>query len=177
MRGAVREVLDRLDPGSYVLDLSADPAVATALREAGHRVATDDRAGPFDAALAFGEVLNVPGLDARLARLRAVLPPGGMLVFDLAGPGGAGPTTVDERHDRVVLTRTREEGDELVRRTTTFSFVEGASWRRSDRTDRLHLHAPDAVLAALAARGFSAFELTALGGERLPPGRTAFVAD
>jgi SAM-dependent methyltransferase len=138
--------------------------------------------GQFDAAIAIGEVLGYllderAELDGVLRRLRRALPPGGLLVFDLAGPGRAGPPNFAEGDGWLVTTRAREDGDLLTRAIATFRRERDGRWRRTDETHRLRLHDPDAVIERLRRHGFAAHTLPGYAGERLPSGWTVFVAD
>ena len=136
-----------------------------------------------------GECVNyiddpAAGVEAigRLAQ-RAIeaLPPRGVLMLDLAGPGRGGARGhTDGFHlgdDWALGTRAREipERDELVREITVFT-RDGESWRRHDETHRLTLHDPDAVARLLAMTGFEVTALPGYGDIRLP-GWSVLVAE
>jgi SAM-dependent methyltransferase len=139
-----------------------------------------------DAVLAIGEVLGYLGTEGRadldrvLARLARALRPGGLLLFDLAGPGRprAGPRrTWTEGDGWAVLVETADVGGVLERRIVTYRDVGGDAFRRGEETHRLRLHRPADVLATLRAAGFAARTLRAgYAGELPPPGLTAYLA-
>src|SRR4051812_48808100 len=115
---------------------------------------------PCEAIIAIGEVFGyaAPGTDSPaplgslFARCRDALCPGGLLVFDLAGPG-----RLHARQQRgwtagpgwVVLVDTRIESDTLLRQIVTFRNCGRSRYRRSDETHRLRLHRPAHVLRQL----------------------------
>jgi SAM-dependent methyltransferase len=210
---AARELLDRLDPGSRVLELGCgDGTTAARLVEAGHTVVGIDQSeamidlararvpagdfrvgsfvdaeipGQFDAAIAIGEVLGYllderASLDAVVARVRRALPPGGLFLFDLAGPGRAGAngsTGWTDGDGWTVAYRAHEEDGELVREIVTFRRADDGTWHRTDETHRLRLHAPDDVIERLRTHGFAAHTLGGYAGEPLRDGWTVYVAD
>jgi SAM-dependent methyltransferase len=140
------------------------------------------------AVTAIGEVLGYAG-DARsgpgglatlLGRVRAALEPGGLLLFDIAGPGIVGPEPRRlwrDGQDWVVLSEAVEDAAarELTRRIVVFRRA-GDAWRRSDEVHTQHLHAPDEVLAAVRAAGFEAERLEGWGAAVLRPGAYAVAA-
>jgi SAM-dependent methyltransferase len=148
---------------------------------------TDAVIPPCAAIIAIGEVF---GYDARgtgpsalgpvFARCHDALDPGGLLMFDLAGPGRvqapqqrgwtAGPGWV-------VLVETHVESDTLIREIVTFRDSGRSCYRRSDETHRLRLHRPADVLAQLRRNGFTARTLRpGYGATALPPGLIAYIA-
>jgi len=143
---------------------------------------------PCHAILALGEVLNyrfgrprpARSLLRLFLRMRAALRPGGLLVFDLAGPGRVpGGRAEGSRlgRDWAVLFRSEEDlaRHTLTRRITTFRRVGGA-YRRSEEVHVLSLFREGEVLEALAAAGFSARALRGYGELRLGPGLRVFLA-
>jgi SAM-dependent methyltransferase len=144
--------------------------------------------GDCDAVLAAGEVLgyaldprnDAARLDDVLARLAAALRPGGLLLFDLAGPGRVPPgggwawTT---GAGWAVLAETRPRGDAIERRIVTFRAGGDGRCRRSEELHRLVLHRPADVLERLDRAGFTAEVLRdGYDGARLPAGLCAFLA-
>jgi SAM-dependent methyltransferase len=140
-----------------------------------------------DAVVALGEVLGYrfdrtagrPGLRRLFRRVFDALAPGGMFVFDVAGPGRA---TVDGAKvrivagdDWVVLVRRTERAGRLTRDITTFRSA-GCGWRCTEETHGLTLHRPEDVLDGLAAAGFVAAQVAGFGRERFPAGLAGFVA-
>lgn len=112
---------------------------------------------------AFDEAAGPAALSGLLARIAGALAPGGLAVFDVAGPGrlgGAGErVTFSEGDGWAIVARAREEGTTLVRDITLFR-GDGDLYRRTDERHVLRLIDPDEVLAMLAAAG--------LRGRRLP---------
>jgi SAM-dependent methyltransferase len=140
------------------------------------------------AIIAIGEVFGyvTPGrrepaaLDTVFARCREALDPGGLLMFDLAGPGRL---QAGEQHGWtagpgwVVLVKARVESDTLIREIVTFRDCGRSRYRRSDETHRLQLHRPADVLAQLRRNGFTARTLrSGYGTIALPRGLTAYIA-
>jgi SAM-dependent methyltransferase len=140
------------------------------------------------AIIAIGEVFGyvsagmreAASLGAVFARCREALTPGGLLMFDLRGPG-----RIDAGEQRgwkagpgwVVLVDAHLEGDVLVREIVTFRDRGRSRYRRSEETHRLQLHRPADVLAQLRANGFSARTLRpGYGTITLPAGLTTYVA-
>ncbi len=125
--------------------------------------------------VAVGEALNYAsderaGLAAveRLAvRARAALPPGGVLLFDVAGPGrhGGAPHRmfVDAPAWSLYMeARESADGTRLDRAITIFARAgDGDCYRRTDEHHVLRLYAPADVLAALTRAGFAARALPA----------------
>src|SRR5947209_5865878 len=131
----------------------------------------------------FGYVASGTGRPAALgsvfARCHDALDPGGLLMFDLAGPG-----RLQAREQRgwtagpgwVVLIETHVESETLIREIVTFRDCGRSRYRRSDETHRLHLHRPADVLAQLRRNGFTARTLRAgYGAITLPSGLTAYI--
>jgi SAM-dependent methyltransferase len=141
------------------------------------------------AVTAVGEILNYAFdprhglrlLDGLFGRVAAALAPGGTFLFDVAGPGRAGPARSYEvfrdEADSTLFSRAGEDeaGSRLVRRITLFRRV-GDAYRRSDEEHVLHLHRPDDVERALAGAGFAARRIDRYGGLALPHGLHGFVA-
>jgi len=139
------------------------------------------------AVTALGEVLNYR-LDPRnsrgalqrlFRRVHAVLEPGGLFVFDLAGPdrqrnvsqrffeGTDWTTCVEIQRD---TSRNR-----LTRRIVTFRRI-GKFWRRSVETHALQLHRATDVAGLLRKAGFRVRIVRRYGEMELLPGLVGFVA-
>jgi SAM-dependent methyltransferase len=160
---------------------------------------------PFTAITAIGEVFNYflgarpPDLDATLARCHELLHPGGLLLFDLAGPGRLRDAASSQSHlrggDWVVLLDASESTEPAIleRRITTFirshqpvrcgkagrhreSGRGGECWRRDEERHRLLLYDSGQALAALGRAGFEVELRSGYGGERFAPGHNVFVA-
>ena len=145
-----------------------------------------------DAVVAVGEVVNYAfdprsskrALAAFFARAREALRPGGLLVFDAAGPGRApGGRSSGFRHgeDWAVIFEAREDrgGRRLTRRITTFRRAgggPGGGWRRSDETHELRLYAASELARMLRRGGFRVRIRRGYGAEPLGPGLRVLVA-
>jgi SAM-dependent methyltransferase len=140
------------------------------------------------AVVAFGEIFNYafderagPGALAGFAvRAFAALMPGGLMLFDCAGPGrvpGGGPARSFEQGESwAVLHESREtvSPPEVRREITSFRLIDGG-WRRSAESHPLQLHEPASVLAALGRAGFET-EVRESYAERLSfPGLQVFI--
>ena len=180
-----------LDAGYEVLGVDVSPALlAIARRRAPEarfvRGSAYDVELPACAAVtALGEVLNYApparGLPRLLRRVRAALGPGGLLVFDVAGPGrqrAAARRAWHQGDDWVLCLDAAENRKraELTRRITVFR-RSGRSWRRSDEVHVLRLLDPAAVRAELRRAGFDAEMLRGYGRRpRFPAGWSGFAA-
>jgi len=116
--------------------------------------ATDDRAG-------------LAALERLAVRARAALPPGGVLLFDVAGPGRHGGAPHRVFHDAPTWSLYMEatesaDGTTLERAITIFARAgRDDCYRRTDEHHVLRLYAPADVLAALTRAGFHARALPA----------------
>jgi SAM-dependent methyltransferase len=138
-----------------------------------------------DAVLAVGEVLGYllderSELDDVFARIHAALCPGGLLLFDLAGPGRVPPAGVrawTEGEGWTVVVDAVEHDDLLERRIVAFREQPDGSFRRTEELHRLRLHHPRRVLERLREAGFIAETLPhGYDGETLPGTWSAFAA-
>jgi SAM-dependent methyltransferase len=140
------------------------------------------------AVTAVGEVLCYAFDSANGDRERAAwfrrahdtLCPGGVLLFDIAGPErvplrGSHRTFATES-DWVVLTEAsvEETSGMLVRNITSFRRI-GTLYRRDDEVHRLSLIDPATMLEMLRAVGFEAEIIPAYGSVSLPRGVVAFL--
>ncbi len=140
-----------------------------------------------DAVVALGEVLGYrfdpragrPALRRVFRRVFDALAPGGMFVFDVAGPGRG---TVDGTRvrtvagdDWVVRVRRTERAGRLTRAITTLRRA-GHGWRCTEETHVLTLFRPEQVLDDLAAAGFVGAQVAGFGRERFAAGLAGFVA-
>ena len=138
-----------------------------------------------DAVLAVGEVLGYllderAALDAVLARVRDALRPGGLLLFDLAGPGRvppAGQRAWTQGDGWTVMVDVVEHDDVLERRVVAFRDRGDGEFRRTEELHRLRLYRHTAVIQHLRAAGFAAEMLPrGYAGETLPGSWAAFAA-
>lgn len=119
-------------------------------------------------------------LPALLRRIRAALEPGGLLLFDVLGPGVVGPEPRRmwrDGEDWVVMSEATEDtaARRLTRRIVSFRRA-GETWRRSDEVHVQHLFSPGVLVPAVRAAGFDAELLPCWGAARLRPGAHAVAA-
>lgn len=141
------------------------------------------------AVASFGECLNyvadptagaaaLPGL---LQRVHEALEPGGILLFDVAGPGrepaGTRRTWFEGAGWMLCLDAAEDPaGPSLERRITLFRETGGA-YRRSDEVHRLWLYEPDGVAGELRALRFEVQTLAGYrGAHPFGPGHAGFIA-
>jgi SAM-dependent methyltransferase len=186
-----------IDAGLYVRGIDISPAQIRLARarvpEGEFEVGSihDADFGEGNAAIvAVGEVLNYAfdprtspdDLDALFTRAHAALVPGGVLLFDSAGPGrvpGGGPARgFREGPDWAVLHEAVEKTDppEVVREITTFRLEEDECWRRSHECHALALHDPGRLLRILGEAGFEATRREGYDDVLLAPALDVFVA-
>jgi len=145
---------------------------------------------PCVAVSAIGEVLNYAfdprsGLDRLpplFRRVAASLTAGGVFVFDVAGPGRAGPTGRREHFADgdgwTIRSVAEEHPDEatLVREVTLVT-RDGDTYRHGHERHVLRLYRPDDVEAALLAAGLADVRrLDRYGDLDFPPRLTGFLA-
>ncbi len=120
-------------------------------------------------------------LKKLVERIFQSLEPGGVLLFDLAGPGRVPGTGQARRFMEgegwAVLVDAEEDRERalLTRRITSFK-RQGELYRRQAEEHRLRLHKPGEVLQALRQAGFRARVLRGYGTLRFPPGWRGFLA-
>ncbi len=144
---------------------------------------------PCDAVLAANEVLNytsesgttVKALERLFGRVFKALWPGGIFLFDMAGPGrvaGKGPETHTQVGDdwAVVATTTEDAKKATLTRSITTMRKVGAGIRTSEETHPQRLIPASTVLEMLRKSGFKARSLQGYTGERASPGHSVFVA-
>ncbi len=143
-----------------------------------------------DAVVAVGEVLNylfdegntADALDGLFGRVSAALRPGGLLVFDLDGPGrypGGRARGWAAGDGWAVLYDAAEDPDTLTltRAITAFRQVDASgAYRRTEERHRLRLERPDDVLRRLEAAGLRARTSPGYGDAVLAAGNTVFLA-
>jgi SAM-dependent methyltransferase len=154
----------------WSMDLPGGPGETVAVTAVGEALsyATDAGAG-------------LPGLRDLLAAIHGALTPGGLLLFDVAGPGRGGPDGHQERTfasgPTLLLLDEREDraNGVLTRALTTFTML-GPRFRRSDETHRLVLYEPERIELLLAETGFAWDRLAGYEGTELLPGWHVFLA-
>jgi len=135
------------------------------------------------AAAAVGEVLNYATVDDPAAlmcvfqRVFRSLTPGGVFIFDLAGPGrvGAGRSFIEGEKWAVGMVAT-ETDEELLRKISAFREIEEGIWHRSYEEHRLRLWLPANVTDQLRLCGYQVEQLAGYAGAMMPPSLHAYVA-
>lgn len=129
----------------------------------------------------FDETNSRAQLRALFGRIHDALVPGGLLLFDAAGPGrvpGDEPVKTHVDGGDWALLMDAEENRKtrrLTRCITSFRRV-GAHYRRDDECHELDLLPAEELLADLAAAGFATQALDHYGGLALPAGLHGFLA-
>lgn len=141
-----------------------------------------------DAVVSVGECFNY-AFDARAGRgelsrlfkrVHASLRPGGILLFDMVGPGvgrARVSSHIREGDGWLIFHRSNENksGTRLTREITTFR-RHGRHWRRSDEVHRLWLPRPSEIATRLRRAGFRARILRGYGAMTLGGSHAAFLA-
>ena len=144
---------------------------------------------PCEAVTSISEVLNYlfdpenggQELARLFRRVYQALVPGGVFVFDVAGPGqiprGTKSRGFSEGEDWVVLVEKEEDRERatLTRRITTFRRV-GEHYRRDDEVHRQRLYRPSEIAGELRRAGFRVRTMRGYGQYDLPRAHAAFVA-
>lgn len=141
------------------------------------------------AVAAVGEVFNYrfdesnsrPARQALFRRIHDALQPGGLLLFDAAGPGrvsgdGRLQTSVDGGAWALLLHAEEDPAARRLTRCITSFRQTGELYRRDDECHELDLLPPDEVLADLEAAGLEAQRLNAYHDHELPAGLHGFLA-
>lgn len=129
----------------------------------------------------FDETNSRPQLRALFGRIHDALVPGGLLLFDAAGPGRVPGDEPVKTHvdggDWALLMDAAENRKtrRLTRCITSFRRV-GALYRRDDECHELDLLPVEELLADLAAAGFATQALDHYDGLALPAGLHGFLA-
>ncbi len=180
--------------GFDVLGIEASPAMIQLARGNAPRATFVEESfvtadiPPCDAVLAAGEVFNslddkantAKALDRVFARVFKALWPGGVFLFDVAGPGrvaGGGPVTTTWVGEdcAVVSTAVEQKRGTLTRSVSTFRKV-GGRIRTGEETHEQRLIPAARVLEQLRKAGFKARTLQGYDGERFAPGHSVFLA-
>lgn len=140
---------------------------------------------PAQAVLAVGEVLNYrddstpPEPTRILERVSAVLPPGGLFLFDTLDAGPELDRTYDRIHEGsdwyLGMRSTEDRTMRRVERSITTFFRAGQDYRRFSEHHSLQLWSVDAMLAWLTAAGFVVRRQENYDALCLGPGRSVFV--
>lgn len=142
---------------------------------------------PCVAVMAVGEVFSYSFDEANsnaaraalLSRIYAALMPGGLLLFDMAGPDRAPlispQRTFMEGSDWAVLVEAEVDHKLLTRRVTTFR-KQGELYRRNVEVHQQHLIDSNDILKLLQQVGFSVQAFESYGDQPLPMGVVGFLA-
>ena len=143
-----------------------------------------------DAITAIGEIVNYQfdsgqtrsGLTRLFRRAYKALRPGGLLIFDVAGPDRVPKTTPalfwKEAPDWSIFVDVdgNTQARWMTRRIVSFRRNADGFYRRSEELHRLRLHDPKEIVADLKAIGFIARVTPGYGSFRLYPGMHAIIA-
>jgi SAM-dependent methyltransferase len=174
------------------VDISPD-MIAIARRKApGARFIVASLSGfelpPCDAVISIGECLNYAfdgppsrkSLAGLLNRVRQALRPGGVLIFDVAGPArapGEKRRGWSQGEDWAVLVETTAaRGRRTLKRDIICFRKAGRVWRRSREAHVLRLFCRDEIADLLVKAGFELEISDRYGSFRLPEGLAAFIA-
>lgn len=129
----------------------------------------------------FDERSSREQLRALFQRIHDSLRPGGILLFDAAGPGrvpGDGPlkTHVDGGDWALMMIAEEDRAARRVTRCITSFRRVGELFRRDDECHELDLLPADELVADLDAAGFATEVLSAYAGRALPAGLHGFLA-
>ena len=142
---------------------------------------------PCAAVLAADEVVNDAGdgitlrhVERFFGRVYRALWPGGLFLFDVAGPGrspaGESQVDIEMGDDWGLITETVEDRrGTLTRSITTLRKVDGGL-RSAEGVQRQRLIPQAKVLAMLRKAGFRARSFQGYNGERAAPGHSVFIA-
>ena len=139
-------------------------------------------------AIAVGEVLNyvidktitLKSIERLFARVHKALWPGGIFMFDVAGPGripGGGPVTHTAVGDdwATIVTATEDKRGILTRQISSMRKVTSGI-RMVDEEHRQRLIPAAKILEMLRTAGFKVRTAQGYGGERAFPGHSVFIA-
>jgi SAM-dependent methyltransferase len=143
---------------------------------------------PCRAVAAVGEIFNYlfdpgntrPALPRLFRRIYEALLPGGLLVFDVAGPGrvpGGRVRNYVEGDGWAILYSAEEDRKQgrLTRQITSFRRV-GELYRRDEEVHRLRLYTRSEIAGQLRKVGFRVRPLAHYGPWRFGPGHAGFLA-
>ncbi|MGE0868462.1 MAG: GNAT family N-acetyltransferase [Kofleriaceae bacterium] len=124
---------------------------------------------------------GLAALERRLATIHDALVPGGVLLFDVAGPGRSGPTGVrrtfwSHAGTSVGFIETEDRDRRRLSRSITMFIPDGDRYRQCEETHVLQLYSPDEVEAILGKLGFSYERSDRYGELTISPGWHVYVA-
>lgn len=127
---------------------------------------------------AFDERAGLDAFARTMKRIYDALVPGGLFIFDVAGPGRVVPsprTNCVDHENWTIVHRATEHGDTLTREIITFTRT-GETYRRADERHVLRLYRPEDIMAALERVGFHATAIESYGAFMLGTGWHPFLA-
>lgn len=123
---------------------------------------------------------GLQALAPRLAAIHGALEPGGLLLFDVAGPGRSGPggsrRSFWAREEACLGLSEREHPEGRLERALTVFTRRGELFERSEETHVLRLYAPEAIEELLGRTGFACERLAGYDDFTTGPGWHAFAA-
>jgi hypothetical protein len=133
---------------------------------------------------AFDERASIESLESFFERVRDALAPGGLFVFDSAGPSrapGGRYSGFRRGDDWAVLYEADADRSRrrLTRRITTFRRADAADpalWRRSDEIHELQLYSAPELAVPLRRMGFRVRIRRGYGSQPMPPDLRVLVA-
>jgi SAM-dependent methyltransferase len=134
---------------------------------------------PCVAVTALGECVNYdgpPSLEPLFRRIATALEPGGLLVFDAAGPGREPEGRRRARHEGEGWVMRVDFAEDGAARTLTRRIELVRDGRASEELHVLWLYEPDEVVDWLEASGFDVVTHPSYGAARALPGVTVYVA-
>lgn len=173
-----------IDQSAEMLKIARRTVSEAAFRRASF---VDAELPPCVAVAAVGEVLGYAfdrrargGLKALFRRVHGALDPGGLFLFDLAGPGRGlrgVPLRFVEDADWAIVTEIDEDPRaRLLRRRMVFFRRDGRRFTRGEEEHTLTLHEPSRVVDDLRSVGFRVRRLRRYGELALLPGLHGFLA-
>jgi SAM-dependent methyltransferase len=123
----------------------------------------------------FDESHSMRALAKLFARIHDALCPGGVLLFDSAGPDRESSRNFREGDGWAVLVEAKKKGRMMTRSIISFRRV-GDLYRRDEEVHRLRLLSPDVLMPVLLKARFRARVLSGYGEFRFPPGWRGFLA-
>lgn len=174
-----------LDAGYDVVGVDASPEMLALARERAAAAQLvkgslhEIELPPCVAITAIGECVNYggpPSLEPLFQRASVALEPGGLLVFDAAGPGREPDGRRRARHEGDGWVMRVEFAEDPSARTLTRRIALVRDGRTSEEQHVLRLYEPDDVVDWLEASGFAVMRHPAYGAAKRLPGVHVYVA-